>query len=767
MGVMKRAGRALWPFVNRHPWVKGGLVWLLDRFGHGHARAHRLSAGGDWVAAARLWRRLAQGMPPESDAEAQANAWVEYGRCCLQLGRLADARDALQQAQALRPDWVLPGKLLGWVAAEQRDWPLAARQWQAALDDYDRRHKGAEGDGRLLPDATAARYLPAGAASNLAELLECLKSLAVACIHLGRFADAEPLIERLADSGGWRLALELRLQVAQLRFDEEGQAEALARLRAAPAAPSKKPAAPNKKPAAPGKAPPTGEPAGDSPQAAAGAALASRTPPSLTSRGRWGSDTQEDLLRETDPERALGMLAALGQVSASERLALSRQLAQRFPDAMEVQLSHLWQIADCLGSADELDEFQTRAKDFCGRWPEHPRRWWLEAQAAVLARDPEAAAPLAEAALARLGEHDEALQLRLWLAAQRGDQDEAYRLAEALRGRAYSLAEDGAGLDLRPLTRPPRAGAWQRRRDRLLVFACLRNEHAFAPWFLAHYRALGVERFFIVDNGSTDGTAEYLCQQKDVTVFASADKYARAHSGIRWINELIRRYGEDNWCVHVDADEQLLLPPPHSTLRQFVDEMAARGEEALPAYLLDTYPAQMAAARAFRHGDRPLDAANLIDPDHYFFGGIRCCFLRARGGVRDRLFGSRTMIDKVPVLRGGKGRLYRDAHKVSYARVSSQCAVLLHHKLLRDLLDMQQPEAEAALRVQDRLAGHQATLAAQRASGLLDPAKDLPRGPDAVECQDAAQLQALLAARGLLGPAPLIPAPLVPAGASQ
>jgi hypothetical protein len=46
------------------------------------------------------------------------------------------------------------------------------------------------------------------------------------------------------------------------------------------------------------------------------------------------------------------------------------------------------------------------------------------------------------------------------------------------------------------------------------AFMTVRNEILRLPQTLAHYRKIGVARFFIVDNGSTDGTREILAAQR-------------------------------------------------------------------------------------------------------------------------------------------------------------------------------------------------------------------------------------------------------------
>ncbi len=55
------------------------------------------------------------------------------------------------------------------------------------------------------------------------------------------------------------------------------------------------------------------------------------------------------------------------------------------------------------------------------------------------------------------------------------------------------------------------------------AFATCRDERLRLPAFLKHYRDLGIDRFFIVDNDSNDGTADYLVDQPDVHLFRTAN----------------------------------------------------------------------------------------------------------------------------------------------------------------------------------------------------------------------------------------------------
>ena len=65
----------------------------------------------------------------------------------------------------------------------------------------------------------------------------------------------------------------------------------------------------------------------------------------------------------------------------------------------------------------------------------------------------------------------------------------------------------------------------------ILVFSTLRNERVRLPFFLRYYRDLGVAHFLMVDNGSDDGSREYLEEQRDVSLWSTTASYKRARFG--------------------------------------------------------------------------------------------------------------------------------------------------------------------------------------------------------------------------------------------
>ena len=58
-----------------------------------------------------------------------------------------------------------------------------------------------------------------------------------------------------------------------------------------------------------------------------------------------------------------------------------------------------------------------------------------------------------------------------------------------------------------------------------------------------------------MDNASTDGTAEYLADQPDVSLWSTAASYRRSTFGVDWMNWLCRRHAHGHWTLTVDPDE--------------------------------------------------------------------------------------------------------------------------------------------------------------------------------------------------------------------
>jgi glycosyltransferase involved in cell wall biosynthesis len=150
--------------------------------------------------------------------------------------------------------------------------------------------------------------------------------------------------------------------------------------------------------------------------------------------------------------------------------------------------------------------------------------------------------------------------------------------------------------------------------DEILCCIVARNERPRLDALLAHYRRLGVHRFLVCDNDSTDGSVEWLLTQPDVHVWGSSLSFKRANFGSAWFELLLRRYGVGHWCLTIDADEFLTFEgAPDRTLRDYCRDLDRRGMRAATGMLLDLYSDRPVRDTHYRAGDDPLAHCPFFD----------------------------------------------------------------------------------------------------------------------------------------------------------
>jgi len=136
------------------------------------------------------------------------------------------------------------------------------------------------------------------------------------------------------------------------------------------------------------------------------------------------------------------------------------------------------------------------------------------------------------------------------------------------------------------------------------VVACLRNEAAILPAWLAHYRRMGVGAFLIADNGSDDGTLALLADQPDVALFSVGTDYARSMFGVAWQQALLSNFRMGRWTLVADADEFLVWSDnPDASLPALLSRPELAGADAVRVLMLDLYPAGPLSAVTLASGD--------------------------------------------------------------------------------------------------------------------------------------------------------------------
>ncbi|MEO1537523.1 MAG: glycosyltransferase family 2 protein [Pseudomonadota bacterium] len=174
----------------------------------------------------------------------------------------------------------------------------------------------------------------------------------------------------------------------------------------------------------------------------------------------------------------------------------------------------------------------------------------------------------------------------------------------------------------------------------ILVFATVRNELRRLPYFLEYYRKMGVAHFLIVDNASTDGSAELLEEEQDVSLWSTTESYKRSRFGTDWLNWLKFRYGEGHWTLTLDPDEFLVYPFCDTRpLRALCDWLDQSGIRSLGTMLVDMYPRGPMSDVTYKAGQDPLEIANWFDAGNYMISrNPRYGNLWIQGGPRARVY---------------------------------------------------------------------------------------------------------------------------------
>ncbi len=237
----------------------------------------------------------------------------------------------------------------------------------------------------------------------------------------------------------------------------------------------------------------------------------------------------------------------------------------------------------------------------------------------------------------------------------------------------------------------------------ILLFATFRNEMPQLEYFLSYYRQLGIGHFCFVDNGSSDGGADFLEQEPDCSLWQANGSYRAANYGMDWLNYLLNRYAVGRWVLVVDIDELLVFP--HCDTRKLdalTHWLDGQGQRSMGAMLVDMYSDRAIAETTVSRGECPLNRAHYFDSANYSYRrNSRYRNLWIHGGPRQRAFFAQDpenapALNKIPLVKWQRGFVFASSTHILLPTILNVCyetsggelicGCLLHTKLHAGLL---------------------------------------------------------------------------------
>ena len=133
------------------------------------------------------------------------------------------------------------------------------------------------------------------------------------------------------------------------------------------------------------------------------------------------------------------------------------------------------------------------------------------------------------------------------------------------------------------------------------------SENILIEYFIKYYKKIGITHFIFIDNGSKDGTFEYLKElDENILLYSTYDDYKQAGYGVDWVNDILNKKCKNKWCLVVDIDELIYS----DNLNKLINEMKSEGSTLCCFLLLDMYSR---TDKKYKRGESFLDHSNYFD----------------------------------------------------------------------------------------------------------------------------------------------------------
>ena len=108
----------------------------------------------------------------------------------------------------------------------------------------------------------------------------------------------------------------------------------------------------------------------------------------------------------------------------------------------------------------------------------------------------------------------------------------------------------------------------------LSLTACIKNEQHYIQEWLTYYKIMGVEKFYIYNNESSDDTVKKINQlpfARKIKIIDHARAGVRDIQGVAFIDSY-KRYGKDTeWMIYCDSDEYF-IPSQNIDLQELISQ---------------------------------------------------------------------------------------------------------------------------------------------------------------------------------------------------